>query len=159
MSELNNTEAKKEITAEEKQKSENYATCKAIAKELEQYYNGELFKCEECGEIVKPTENENGGKVCSECGGVIDDGDQLNLYDYFNDDIYNIDYVINSDKTFKGVILMVACGGPNIYIDTFRQLVRLHWWGSYADFPIYHEICDEIDAIFEEQYRIDFGLI
>ena len=54
-------------------------------------------------------------------------------------EIFNINYVINSnflkDKcrdNFMGCELMVACGGPNVWIDTNDMKVKLYW-GGYED--------------------------
>ena len=50
-------------------------------------------------------------------------------YDYLSD-VYNITYYVDGDKIYQGARVMVACGGPNIFIDTYRKSVEGYWWGD-----------------------------
>ena len=69
-----------------------------------------------------------------------EEGDYLNAYSY--------SYVISSDKRYEHVRVMVAGGGPNIWIDTQDQEVQ-GFWGSYVyKKPIYN--LDHVDDYFEE---------
>ena len=52
-----------------------------------------------------------------------------NGFDYLTDAL-DINYIINGDKTYKGARILVAFGGPNIWIDTFNQQVEGYWWGE-----------------------------
>ena len=45
------------------------------------------------------------------------------------EDTYDIRYLISSDKNFLGSEILVAGGGPTIWVDTFREQVT-GWWGS-----------------------------
>lgn len=64
---------------------------------------------------------------------------------------YNIEYRISADReTVTSVEIMVACGGPNIYIDTKDREVQLRWWGSRADACIPNEVCEAINEIMHE---------
>ena len=45
-----------------------------------------------------------------------------------------------------------ACGGPNIYIDSYSGEVQLYWWSERATAVIPANICDEINAVFQEFY-------
>ena len=42
---------------------------------------------------------------------------------------YDIRYLVSSDKSFLGAEILVAGGGPTIWVDTFREKVT-GWWGS-----------------------------
>jgi hypothetical protein len=42
---------------------------------------------------------------------------------------YDIRYLISSDKNFLGSEILVAGGGPTIWVDTFREQVT-GWWGT-----------------------------
>ena len=45
------------------------------------------------------------------------------------EDTYDIRYLVDSSKRFFGAELLVAGGGPTIWVDTFREQVT-GWWGS-----------------------------
>lgn len=47
-------------------------------------------------------------------------------------DALDIEYIVNSDRTFKSARVMVAYGGPTIWVDFSRGQVELWWWGEYA---------------------------
>ena len=42
---------------------------------------------------------------------------------------YDIRYLVSSDKRFMGSEILVAGGGPTIWVDTFREQVT-GWWGT-----------------------------
>lgn len=132
---------------------ENRAHCKSIADDIDDYIGGRVFKCPECGEIIHITDDRE--KHLCYCGYVddIDEFEQLGIYDYF-DDILDIEYRIGTDKTLRSVQIMVACGGPNIYIDTASRRVELYWWGNSADYPLSSDAVASIDEWAEELYNI-----
>ena len=72
--------------------------------------------------------------------------------DYFSD-FYDVDYIINREKKYKACRVLVAFGGPNIYIDTWRQEVQLEWWSDTATADIPEELCEQIDEFFKEIYN------
>ena len=111
---------------------DNTAHCIAIANELDAFASGNLIRCPECGEIVSPPYEEGVELDCG-CEVDIDDLDDLDgvsMYDYFEDHIYDIEYTIGSDLNYIGARIMIACGGPNIYINTNNKRVELYWWGA-----------------------------
>lgn len=48
-------------------------------------------------------------------------------YYYFDENVYNIDYVWRKGCGLVGVRILVACGGPNIWIDTMEDAVCGYW--------------------------------
>ena len=135
----------------------NREHCKRIAEELEEYVSGEIYRCPECGERcnVEEAENENGDTVykCS-CGCVTEyEPEQLGLYDWA-EDILDIEYRVGSDKELRSVRIMVACGGPNIYVDTATKSVELYWWGDRASYFISYNAAAELDAWAEEYWNV-----
>lgn len=135
--------------------TENREHCKYIAEQVEAYYNGDVYKCPECGEVFTSFEAidlDNDEIRCPycECNSIEYDFEQLGLWDYFND-YYNLEYRIESDRrTVRSVQIMVACGGPNIYIDTASKAVELYWWSDRADYPLSYEVCNAINEMFQE---------
>ena len=86
-------------------------------------------------------------------GKKVDEEDECqDLYDYF-DEVYDIEYRIDRSGEYKSVSLMIAFGGPNIYVDTNDSYVKLYWGSTYVEAPISYDISEEIDNIFEEYYR------
>ena len=43
--------------------------------------------------------------------------------------IYDIRYLVDSSRRFLGAEILVAGGGPTIWVDTFREQVT-GWWGT-----------------------------
>ena len=141
---------------QEQTNEENRNHCKQIAKTLEEYVNGDIYKCPECGEHcnMEESENENGETIykCS-CGCISEyKPEQMNLYDYL-EDILDIEYRIGSRGDFRSVQIMVTCGGPNIYIDTATKQVELYWWTDRANYPISYDAAAALDEWAEEFYN------
>ena len=59
------------------------------------------------------------------------DGEQLNAFNYLQDAL-DIEYIVNSKGECLGGRILVAFGGPNIWIDTRRGVVDGYWWGEQA---------------------------
>lgn len=75
--------------------------------------------------------------------------------EYYFDDVYGTDYVFRSGVGLVGVRIMVACGGPNIYIDSYNEEVVGYWGSDEERYPIRHSVADEITAAFEEIAECD----
>jgi len=61
-----------------------------------------------------------------------DEGEPCTAMDYVFEAL-DIEYYIGSDGECRGTRLLVAFGGPNIWVDTKTNRVEGHWWGdSYA---------------------------
>ena len=62
------------------------------------------------------------------------DDEPMTAFDYLQDAL-DIEYIVASDKkTYLGARVLVAFGGPNIWINTRTKTVEGHWWGdSYAE--------------------------
>lgn len=152
------------MTRQEQTYNENREHCKSIANTLELYTDGNGYKCPHCERVhhyneYEETEHENEtGKTCytcPNCGGEIVENEleTVSIYDFFDGDIYDIEYRVDSDRQYRSVSIMVACGGPNIYIDTRKKAVLLYWWTDFAEYPLSSTVCDEIDNYFEELFN------
>ena len=151
-------------TLKEQLNQENWEHCKRIAENLELYTEGNGYKCPHCGEVhnmseYEPTEHENeDGEIfytCPNCSEEIEESEleAVSIYDYFDSDLYDIEYRIGSDHQYRSVRIMVACGGPNIYIDTAQKAVSLRWWSDSAEYPLLSSTCEAIDNYFEELFN------
>lgn len=137
---------------------DNTARCIEIANELDAFAGGYMVRCPECGVIIDLPYEEGEG-VELDCGCVIDiddldDLDGVNLWDYFEDHIYDIKYTISGDLEYVGARIMIACGGPNIYINTNNKRVELYWWGDTAYAALSNRAVEAINAYFEDEYKL-----
>lgn len=80
-----------------------------------------------------------------------ENGEAYDLYSYFSDAL-DIEYTIGANGDFRGARIAVTLGGPNIYVDTRRGCVEGFWGSDHWESWIPSEVCDEINAIFEEYY-------
>lgn len=133
---------------------ENRAHCKRIAKELEEFTNGDVYVCPDCGEQIVFPDNVGDKFKCPYCKQVnnVNDFDNASIWDFLTD-AYDIEYRIGSDKQYRSVRIMVACGGPNIFIDTADAMVKLYWWSERAEYPLSYDARDQIDEWAEEFYN------
>lgn len=93
--------------------------------------------------IVRDIEQGRPRECCSECDATLGKSSFCpecethnesfySGFDYISD-VLDINYVINSDRTYRGTRLLVAFGGPNIWVDTSTNTVTGSWWGdSYS---------------------------
>ena len=63
------------------------------------------------------------------------DGEEFTAYDYLSDAL-DIEYIVSSKGEYLGARVLVAFGGPNIWINTRTHTVEGYWWGdsAYAGF-------------------------
>mgnify|MGYP003643453453 FL=1 len=72
----------------------------------------------------------------------------LSAYDYLTDCLETV-YYVNADREYLGARLLVAYGGPNIYVDTYQGVVEGYWWGdsyseNFTDTMDLNEACEEM---------------
>lgn len=77
-------------------------------------------------------------------------GDEF--YTYFGD-VLDVDYRVSRNKTYKGVCLLLACGGPTIWLDTYERKLKGHWGGDEEALHVNSDVCEMIDQYFEEIYN------
>lgn len=136
-------------TRQEKTDRENWEHCKRIAEDLEAYADGRVYCCPKCGAHVQDN------CLFCDCGEQVDlfgDWEQMSLYDYFSDCL-DIEYRCGSDREYRSVCIMVACGGPNIYIDTAEKAVLLYWWTDRARYYLSSDAVEAVDEWAEEYWN------
>lgn len=52
-------------------------------------------------------------------------------FDYL-EDVLDIRYIVDSEGAFLSARILVAFGGPSIWIDFETSAVELYWWGDRA---------------------------
>lgn len=128
---------------------ENTAHCKHIANELDEYVSGNVRRCPDCGaEINRDWDDVGDAFKCPECGAVGDPDwwDVLSVWDFLSD-VLNVEFRTNgkSADDLRSVQIMVACGGPNIYLDTATKDVELYWWTEKARWPLSYAAVEALD--------------
>lgn len=79
------------------------------------------------------------------------DDEPMTSYDYLSD-VLDINWILNSDRTYKAAKVLVAFGGPNIWINTEKQQVEGYWWGSQSIIP-YNQDSIGLDETLEEIFN------
>lgn len=59
------------------------------------------------------------------------DGEEMSAFDYLQDAL-DIEYIVNSKREYLGARVLVAFGGPNIWINTRTKKVEGYWWSESA---------------------------
>lgn len=142
------------------QNSENFETCKRIGDEIAEIVAGNCYRCPKCGEIIKwdddQYDDEQAEYTCPECGEKFPEHElePIGVYDYLSD-AFDIEYRIGSDRAYRSVRIMVACGGPNIYVDTGLDAVELYWGADHESCLLPSGVKSEIDDEFEYIYKYE----
>lgn len=132
-------------------RQENIETCKRIADRLERCCAGDAYKCPSCGNIEYTPE-----ALC--CCGDMDDMDEWEQLGVLgNTEVFDIEYRIGLDLQYRSVELMIAGGGPSIYIDTQSHSIELYWGTDHVTYPLSYELCDAIDELFSTAYEGGFS--
>jgi len=69
-------------------------------------------------------------------------------FDYISDAL-DFEFILSSDKTLIGARILVAFGGPDIWIDTKRGEVKGYWGGETARASFHDDPMSVADAISE----------
>ena len=145
----------------DKKMDKNLEYVNEIVKTMEKYANGDYFIYN--GELF-PVDKDEFCKLdgCLYREGVytMPDGKEIadtdlevaTIDDYFSD-FYDVDYIVDSNKKYKACRVLVAFGGPNIYINTWNEQVQLEWWSEKAIADIPEGLCMAIDEFFETLYN------
>lgn len=56
---------------------------------------------------------------------------EFSAFDYLQNAL-DIEYIVNGKGEYLGARVLVAFGGPNIWVDTRRGIVEGAWWGKHA---------------------------
>ena len=48
------------------------------------------------------------------------------------EDVYDIEWITHNDHSYKAARLLVAGGGPNIWVNLMDNTVDGYWWGDHC---------------------------
>ena len=60
------------------------------------------------------------------------DGEEMSAFDYLQDAL-DIEYIVNGKVKYLGARVLVAFGGPNIWVNTRTGTVEGAWWSDRAE--------------------------
>lgn len=81
-----------------------------------------------------------------------EDDEQASIVDVLGD-VYNVRFIVDGEREFEDVRLMVACGGPTIWLNTETENIELYWGCDEICLPMSCEAVDEIRAYGAELYN------
>jgi len=77
-----------------------------------------------------------------------DNDEPCNAYDYLSDAL-DIEYTVSSHGEYLGARVLVAYGGPNIWINTRTKTIEGYWWSDRAEAYYYDDALGLDDALAE----------
>ena len=117
---------------------------------------------EDSGTPLKKSRNRK-GETCEEqlrrmCKSIADDitagnpeGKDSKTASAWMEDTYDIRYYVDREKRYLGAEIMVAGGGPTIWVNTYTKQVEGYWGGDKVLEPFIDEL--GLDDYCEEIYR------
>ena len=134
---------------------------KKYADEIEAYTSGDLYRCFDCGKMFNAAEaeDEDCRIFCPHCKKEQNKQqmEQITISDY-SENISNYDYLIDSKFNYLGVKIYLIISNSNIWVDTQKQSLFLHWDGKKEKYMLSGDACDEIDDYFNEIYNLRISL-
>lgn len=83
---------------------------------------------------------ESASYFCDSCNAILEDtttgqcscGEELRPMSGFDwlEDALDVEWVLDSKREYKGARVMVAFGGPTIWVDVQHKIVEGYWWGE-----------------------------
>ena len=77
------------------------------------------------------------------------------LYDYLSENSYDIELRVTPERVLNSVQIMLAGGGPTIFLDTKRHGIVGYWGGDEAYYGVSYDISDEVDEFMAEIYNYE----
>lgn len=130
--------------------TENKKYVNDIREELRAYYDGRMFAVD--GNEPEEIERSE-AEALEESGATVE---ELSSYDYLND-VLDVEYILDSSFRLIGVKLYITLGGPTVWIDTRLHTVELRWGGDSETAYLDAEICEEINAVYEDEVLMRMG--
>lgn len=103
--------------------ADNRERCRLYAEELEACVEGRAYY-DEYGETC----------IAEDSDDIPEDAEPAYYWDV--NDAYGVRYIVNECGELTAVRYMVACGGPNVYLDTESGDVELYWGADVARYPM-----------------------
>ena len=79
------------------------------------------------GEKKSETCEEQLRRMCKSIAEDMTEGDRLQANSYMEKNVYDIEWITHQDHTYKAARLLVAGGGPNIWVNLQTNTVDGYW--------------------------------
>ena len=80
-----------------------------------------------------------------------DENEHTGAYDWLSD-VLDITYMVGSDGSYRGAKVLVAFGGPNIWVDFADKVVDGYWGGEHASAHFTDDM--GVDDALEEMWEV-----
>ena len=84
------------------------------------------------GEKKSETCEEQLRRMCKSIAEDMTEGDRLQANSYMEKNVYDIEWITHNDHSYKSARLLVAGGGPNIWVNLLSNTVDGYWWGDHC---------------------------
>jgi len=107
-------------------------TFKTLNGETQEY---DVWKMSDAKDIKKKSETCEGKlrRMCKDIAETISTPLE-DVHEWMND-VYDIEWVTHNDHSYKGARLLVAGGGPSIWVNLQGLTVDGYWWGDHCKVP------------------------
>ena len=78
---------------------------------------------------------------------------ELGAYDYL-EGVLDIQYLVDSDRSYRAARVCIAFGGPTAWINTFTHQIECAWWSETVTADLPSEFILELDAALEELWEM-----
>ena len=90
-------------------------------------------------------------RMCKDIAGDIsDENNTMKQLEAFMDGVYDIRYIVNREKRYLGAELLVAGGGPTVWVNLESMYVEGYWGGDKVQEPFNDNL--GLDDYCEEMY-------
>lgn len=118
--------------------AENRERCRRFAEELEAYVDGLGYYDPDAREYC----------VAEDPDEIPEDAEPAGYWDA--NEAYGVRYIVDEYGELSAVRYMVACGGPNVYLDTESGCVELYWGADVARYPMSPEAIAWLEEVAAE---------
>ena len=85
---------------------------------------------------TEETSKEQLRRMCKEIAKEIsDENNTMKQLEAFMEGVYDIEWITFRDRSYKAARLMVAGGGPSIWVNLQTNTVDGYWWGDTCKVP------------------------
>ena len=95
------------------------------------------------GEKKSETCEEQLRRMCKSIAEDMTEGDRLQANSYMEKNVYDIEWITHQDHSYKAARLLVAGGGPNIWVNLQTNTVDGYWG------------CDKVEHGFVDNIGLD----
>ena len=66
---------------------------------------------------------------------ISDENNTMKQLEAFMEGVYDIEWITHQDHSYKAARLLVAGGGPSIWVNLLGNTVDGYWWGDHCKVP------------------------